>query len=232
VGSIADPIDGRYDLLTCIEVLGYLPETEAIRAIASMTNATDRIVFSSSPPDFSESLQINARPTIYWLRLFAARGFAPDIAYDATFILPHSVVLERVKAEWTERDLVACAELTRARLLVADHERTSRNLEAERARAVSNLEAEQARAASNLEAERARAKDEQATLMQAISKLQAEKARIISDLKTERVRALSMEAEYDSIIRSASWIGTAPLRFISSWIRNVTIPLRRALRRK
>ena len=33
VGSIAGPIEGKYDLVTCIEVLEHMPETEALEAI-------------------------------------------------------------------------------------------------------------------------------------------------------------------------------------------------------
>ena len=120
VGSIAEPIEGRYDLVTCIEVLEHMPEADAIRAIGAMTKVTDRVLFSSSPTDFEEETHINVRPPIYWLRHFAAHGFAPDLGYDATFILPHTLVLERVGTPPSERDLVACAELVRARLLVAE----------------------------------------------------------------------------------------------------------------
>ena len=50
VGSIADPIEGRFDLVTCIEVLEHMPEAEAIRAIVAMTRVTDRILFLPRPP--------------------------------------------------------------------------------------------------------------------------------------------------------------------------------------
>ena len=68
LGSVADPIEGRYDLVTCIEVLEHMPEAEAIRAIAAMTKATDRILFSSSPSDFNEPTHVNVHRAIYWLR--------------------------------------------------------------------------------------------------------------------------------------------------------------------
>ena len=129
VGSIADPIEGKYDLVTCIEVLEHMPEAEAIQAIASMTSVTDRILFSSSPNDFNEPTHINVQPTIYWLHLFAAQGFAPDVSYDATFILPHTLVLQRVDTASADRNLATCAELVRTRMLLADRERAISELE-------------------------------------------------------------------------------------------------------
>src|SRR5438270_13883388 len=40
LGSIADPIEGPYDLITCIEVLEHMPEAQARQAIENMTRAT------------------------------------------------------------------------------------------------------------------------------------------------------------------------------------------------
>jgi 2-polyprenyl-3-methyl-5-hydroxy-6-metoxy-1,4-benzoquinol methylase len=53
-GSLVDSIDGKYDLLTCIEVLEHLPPEEAEKAIASITAASDTILFSSTPSDLTE----------------------------------------------------------------------------------------------------------------------------------------------------------------------------------
>jgi len=73
-GSIAVPIDGRYDLITCIEFLEQMEESAAISAVAAMTRATD---------DFKEPTHINVRPAIYRRRLFADQGFALRIANAA-----------------------------------------------------------------------------------------------------------------------------------------------------
>ncbi|MBV8574034.1 MAG: methyltransferase domain-containing protein, partial [Acetobacteraceae bacterium] len=51
VGSIADPVEGRYDLIACIEVLEHMPEAEAARAIQVLAASAPRILFSSSPTD-------------------------------------------------------------------------------------------------------------------------------------------------------------------------------------
>jgi SAM-dependent methyltransferase len=61
VGSIADPLPDHYDLVTCVEVLEHMPEKLALQAIRSMTTATSRIFFSSSPDDFDEPTHIKLR---------------------------------------------------------------------------------------------------------------------------------------------------------------------------
>ena len=64
VGSIADPLEGSYDLVTCIEVLEHMPAAEAEAAIRNLTAVTDTILFSSSPDDFDEPTHINVRPPL------------------------------------------------------------------------------------------------------------------------------------------------------------------------
>ena len=119
VGSIADPIPGEYDLVTCIEVLEHMPQPEARRAITSLTSAAPRILFSSTPADFDEPTHVNVHPIIYWLRLFARSGFVPVAKYDATYICPHAMLLERQSRHATEAELDAFAELVRLRMNVA-----------------------------------------------------------------------------------------------------------------
>jgi SAM-dependent methyltransferase len=186
IGSIADPIEGQYDLVTCIEVLEHMPEAEAIRAIAAMTSVTNRILFSSSPTDFDEPTHVNVRPAIYWLRLFAANGFTPDMTYDATFILPHTLVLERAEATPREQDLTACANLVRIRIQLAERDGANRTLEAERARLDHELVIERARVNYELDIERARVNHE----------LEIERARVNHELEIERARmAQELNAE-------------------------------------
>jgi len=221
VGSIADPIEGKYDLITCIEVLEHMPEAEAVRAIGSMARATDRILFSSSPTDFKETTHINVRPPIYWLRLFAAQGFAPDLGYDATFILPHTVVLERAGAAPTERDLLACAELVRARVVLAEREQKSRELEVEQTRSAEKLKAEQTRAAEKLKANRDRANYDEAYLMAAIAELEAE-------LEAARIEAEVEREKHRVVVTSTMWLALSPIRSIVSFM---PVSIRRKLRR-
>src|SRR5216684_1569414 len=74
VASLTEPIEGRYDLITCIEVLEHMPENQADQAIQNLCRAADVILFSSTPSDLSEPTHVNVRPVLSWLRLFSEQG--------------------------------------------------------------------------------------------------------------------------------------------------------------
>ena len=145
-GSIADPIDGEYDLVLCIEVLEHMPEAEALQAIEFITAAAPRVLFSSSPIDLNEPTHINVRPTIYWLRRFAEAGFAPVPGYDATFVCPHAMLLERSESGRDEGSVLAFAEIVRQRLALAERERQVVALEHRAAEAEAGRDAAEAEA--------------------------------------------------------------------------------------
>jgi SAM-dependent methyltransferase len=110
VGSIAEPIEGTYDLVLCIEVLGHMPMEEALASIRNITAIAPRILFSASPTDLKEVTQINVRPTRYWLERFAEASFAPAPGFDATFLSPHGILFERSEQGRDDRSLAAFAE--------------------------------------------------------------------------------------------------------------------------
>ena len=118
-GSIAEPIEGKYDLVTCIEVLEHMPEDEAIKAIQMMATVTDKIVFSSSATDFSEITHINVRPSIYWLKQFAKVGFSPLSTFEASFIAPHAFVLKRDEHGHSDHDLLVFSKIIQLRVELA-----------------------------------------------------------------------------------------------------------------
>ncbi|MBD3926646.1 methyltransferase domain-containing protein [Nocardioides cavernae] len=95
VASATEPIKGRYDLVTCVEVLEHMSPQEAQLAIDHMTAVTDRILFSSSPGDHDEPTHINTRPTEQWVAWFSERGFFRRTDLDMGMIAPWSVLLER-----------------------------------------------------------------------------------------------------------------------------------------
>jgi SAM-dependent methyltransferase len=104
VGSATEPIDGRYDLITCIEVLEHMEASQALDAMDAMCAATDRIVFSSSPLDLAEPTHINVHGTHRWVAWFADRGFFRRTDADLGFITPWAVMLER--ASLSPREVV------------------------------------------------------------------------------------------------------------------------------
>lgn len=95
VGSISNPIEGQYDLVTCIEVMEHIPPAESTRALRNLTAATSTILFSSTPVDFGTPSHFNVRPIREWLRLFSDLGFEPDIRFDAGFVSAHAFLLRK-----------------------------------------------------------------------------------------------------------------------------------------
>lgn len=123
--SAAEPIEGRYDLVTCIEVLEHMPESDARAAIRNMTAVTDRILFSSTPSDFYEPTHVNVQPPIYWLRAFAANGFWPETRLDMTFVAPHAILFSKrpPQQEFESDDiLILFAEMLRIRAALVERE--------------------------------------------------------------------------------------------------------------
>lgn len=96
VASAADPLPGRYDVVTCIEVLEHMPPDAADRAIDAMTAAADDILFSSSPTDHAEPTHVNVQPPEAWAAAFARRGFYRDADFDATFLTPWAARFRKV----------------------------------------------------------------------------------------------------------------------------------------
>jgi SAM-dependent methyltransferase len=95
VASVTEPLERRYDLIVCIEVLEHMPQREAETAIANLTAYTDDILFSSSPLDFKEATHVNVHPIEHWAELFAHHGFVRDVDFDASFITPWAMRLRR-----------------------------------------------------------------------------------------------------------------------------------------
>jgi 2-polyprenyl-3-methyl-5-hydroxy-6-metoxy-1,4-benzoquinol methylase len=130
VASITEPLAEKYDLITCIEVLEHMTESDSSIAISNLTAATDTILFSSTPFDLEEPTHFSVRPTISWLEAFQSRGFSPDILYDASFIAPHAILLRRQPALPIEV-LRAFSEIVRLRHVSVQNENRGNELDAE-----------------------------------------------------------------------------------------------------
>jgi len=126
VGSIAEPIEGTYDLVLCVEVLEHMPTEEALASIRNLTAIAPRILFSASPTDREGVTCVNVRPIRYWLERFAEAGFAPTLGFDATSLSPHAFLFERSEEGRDDRSLAAFAEIVRQRLEVAKVRQTEK----------------------------------------------------------------------------------------------------------
>jgi SAM-dependent methyltransferase len=95
VGSLTDPIDGRYDLVTCIEVIEHLDPADATTAVANLASAADTVLLSSTPADRDEPTHVNIQPPERWSQLFAAHGMFRDFRHDAAYLSPWAVLYRR-----------------------------------------------------------------------------------------------------------------------------------------
>ncbi len=95
VKSATDPIEGRYDVITCIEMIEHLEPDDARLALKHMTGATDTLLLSTTPDDLAEPTHINVRPVEYWSELLAEFGFYRDVDADAGFLTPWAGLFRR-----------------------------------------------------------------------------------------------------------------------------------------
>lgn len=99
VGSFTDPLPEclppKYDLVVTIEVLEHLYEEDGKKAIHNLCTLADRIIFSSTPSDFTERTHVNVQQREYWAKLFAAEGFFDDLSYRPQFISKQAVYFKK-----------------------------------------------------------------------------------------------------------------------------------------
>jgi SAM-dependent methyltransferase len=97
VGSLTEPIDGRYDLITCIEVIEHLDPADAATAVANLAAASDRVLLSSTPGDRDEPTHVNIQPPERWSQLFAAHGLFRDFHHDPAYLSPWATLYRRAE---------------------------------------------------------------------------------------------------------------------------------------
>ena len=95
VGSIAEPLPRRYDLIVSIEVLEHIPATEGAAAIATLCAATDRILLSTTPDDYAEATHLNVQPPEVWSGALAREGFLREVERDVTYVTPWAALYTR-----------------------------------------------------------------------------------------------------------------------------------------
>ena len=95
VASLTDPLEERYDLITCIEVLEHLPPSETDKALANLCTATDRLLISSTPGDYGEPTHLNVQPPEMWSAKLAQEGFIRDVEHDLSYISPWAALYTR-----------------------------------------------------------------------------------------------------------------------------------------
>ena len=74
----------RFDLAQSLEVGEHLPNSASETLVDSLTQASDRVLFSAAVPGQGGEFHINEQPLSFWQDLFAKRGYT---AFDC--IRPH-----------------------------------------------------------------------------------------------------------------------------------------------
>jgi hypothetical protein len=97
VASLTEPLERRYDLITCIEVLEHIPPADGEKAIANLCAATDRLLISTTPDDYSEATHLNVQPPEAWSAALASHGFFRDLERDFSFITPWAALYTRAE---------------------------------------------------------------------------------------------------------------------------------------
>lgn len=187
VASATEPIEGRYDLVTCIEVLEHMSEVDAQLAIDRLTEVTDRVLFSSSPVDHDEPTHINTNPGEAWAAWFAERGFFRRTDVDVSMIAPWAVVFER--GEPTSHELVKRYELQYARARTELLEKRRALLDADRT--VNSLRMQL---------------DERPVDTEEVDRLRAEVAQTRHATLISRDRVIGLEAENGRLQRDLSLV--------------------------
>jgi SAM-dependent methyltransferase len=116
VASLTEPPARRYDLVSCIEVLEHIAPEDTEKAIANLCAASDRLLISTTPDDYSEATHLNVQPPESWSAALAGHGFFRDLERDFSYITPWAALYTRVEepvAETVRRYDRAWARLRR-----------------------------------------------------------------------------------------------------------------------
>jgi hypothetical protein len=190
--SLEYPIEGHYDLVTCIEVLEHMSEGAALLAIKHIASVTDTVLFSSTPSDFAEPTHVNVKPTLYWLLRFADHGFFPDLSYDASYIALHAVLLKKRATADGFAILHACTQLLRLRQALAERESRIYNIKQHEA----ELENRVAALASEVETQKVRLGRHDELVEQRLREERAKMDAYLNDINASQLRR---EAEINQV---------------------------------
>lgn len=214
-GSLADPIVGTYDLITCIEVLEHMTEEDGRIALAHLCSASDLILFSSSPDDFEEPSHINVRPSLWWMQRFAEHGFAPVEEYSASYLTWHAFVVRKTPEPISPGRLASYAQQLARRK--SDQENRLQEAELQRLRQAKR-DADRLYEARLVELERdARAAQHRIKELENEIALKDETSTAAKEQATHARKELDAVSQTLRMIEGSSlWKATAPVRTLGS----------------
>lgn len=88
IASPTAPLERRYDLIACIDVLEDVPAAEAEEAIANLCKASDRLLLSTAPGE---------RAAESWSAALASHGFLRDLDRDLSYVSPTAALYAKVE---------------------------------------------------------------------------------------------------------------------------------------
>jgi SAM-dependent methyltransferase len=100
--SLTEPLERRYDLITCIEVVEHIAPAEIDRVLDNLCAATGRLLLSTTPQDFGEPTHLNVQPPEDWSAALARRGFYRDVERDFAYLSPWAGLYARGEEEPAE----------------------------------------------------------------------------------------------------------------------------------
>ncbi|TAK68415.1 MAG: methyltransferase domain-containing protein [Actinomycetota bacterium] len=95
VGSLVEPIEGRFDLITCIEVIEHMAQADAELALDNICAATDVLLLSTTPFDLNDTTHVNVRMPAHWASMLADRGFYRRFDLDLSWLTPWAAAYQR-----------------------------------------------------------------------------------------------------------------------------------------
>jgi SAM-dependent methyltransferase len=121
--SATEPLEGRYDLITCIETIEHVAPDQVRDAIDNLCAATDVVLLSSTSDaeHYAEPSHTTMRPPEDWAALFAEHGFLRDLDVDVSWLTPWAMLLRRDPAP-TLPEVVRSYDRHVARLQRETHE--------------------------------------------------------------------------------------------------------------
>ena len=94
IDELAPNFPSSFDLVTCIEVIEHMPRDQALPAVTNLARWGRRVLFSSSPDDYTEATHLNVQPPEEWSALFAQAGMLRDLDLDASFLTNWAAVYD------------------------------------------------------------------------------------------------------------------------------------------
>ncbi len=84
--SPTEPLPRSYDLIVCTELLEELSSSAVERAVVTLCQHSDDILFFLQTPAAGEDRPLDLRSPVFWAERFAQHGFYRDLDTDAKFV--------------------------------------------------------------------------------------------------------------------------------------------------